>query len=492
MKKIISKNTPKAKNIIKRTINQEYAVIPVAETLTNGFFSVDKKWTVKYWNKAAEIILDMPAKDIIGKNLWQKFADIIPIELYAIDQRAFLKNTPVHFHEYWGEMGAWFDVITYHCDDVLSVSFKSSNHPHIEYPGDPVQRLKVLTELYRFVTEITNDCLWEWNLQTKDIFWIDGGHKRVFGYQVENALIPQTFWENCIHPDDKERVLQGVHKMINKGTSSLWEDKYRFKAANGSYHYIHDRAHIIYDEDDRAIRMIGASADITENVLLEKELVQAKLNRQREITDAVFIAQEKERVVIGTELNENLNQLLVAAKWNIEIAKNDESKKDTCLKNSVDYLDKVIGEIKRIYKTLVIPDIQVIGLFDNIKNLVLHINQEQPVKFSFYKDGIDLEEDLDSNMQLDIFRMIQEQVKNILAHADATQATIQLTRQNNKIILIISDNGKGTDGSSGKKGVGIINMISRAELYNGFVSVISKPGKGYTLKVVLPCFQACC
>jgi PAS domain S-box-containing protein len=353
--------------------------------------------------------------------------------------------------------------------------------------GGRVQRLKVLTELYRFVTEITNDCLWEWNLQAKDIFWIDGGHKRVFGYQVENALIPQNFWESCIHPDDKGRVLKGVHDIITKGSSPLWEDKYRFKAANGSYHFVHDRAHIVYDEDGKAIRMIGATADITENVLLEKKLVQARLNRQREITDAVFIAQEKERATIGTELNENLNQLLVAAKWNIEIAKNNEDQKDICLKNSSDYLDKVIGEIKRIYKAIVIPDIRAINLFDNIKNLIHDINQEQPVKFCFYEDGIDLEEDLDRNLQLDIFRMVQEQLNNIIAHANATHATIKLIREGNKIILLISDNGQGSIKSTKKKGVGIINIISRAELYNGFVSIISKPGEGYTLKVVLPC-----
>ena len=97
---------------IKKISNKlAYPALPVNETLTNGFFTVDNKWTVQYWNKAAESILKVAAKDIVGKNLWQKFEGIIPIELYAIDQRTFLKDVPVHFHEYWGEMGAWFDVI---------------------------------------------------------------------------------------------------------------------------------------------------------------------------------------------------------------------------------------------------------------------------------------------------------------------------------------------------------------------------------------------
>ena len=113
-----------------------------------------------------------------------------------------------------------------------------------------------------------------------------------------------------------------------------------------------------------------------------------------------------------------------------------------------------------------------------------------PVKFKFHIEGIDEEEDLDENIQVDIFRIVQEQVNNIIKHADASQATIHLSRQANKLILIISDDGKGSDTLKEKNGVGIINIISRTELYNGSVLVASKPGKGYTLKVTIPYFQS--
>jgi PAS domain S-box-containing protein len=471
---------------VKSTGSKNYSENPIAETLTNGFFTVDRNWTVKYWNKAAEIILGVPAKDIIGKNLWGKFGGILPLEFYTVYYKAFLKDIPVHFEEYWEEMGAWFDVITYHCDDSLSVSFKSSNHPHSGYPENPVQRLKVLSELYKFVTEITNDCLWEWDLQTKEIFWIDGGHKRVMGYQIENALIPQRFWENCIHPDDKVRVLAGLNKTITEGSACLWEDEYRFKKANGEYAYIQDRGHIIFDEDKKAARMIGASLDITENVVLEKKLTQERQTRQRAITDAVLTAQENERATIGRELHDNLNQLLVAAKWNIQIAKKDEDKREICLDKSFSYIVDVIEQIRKISKTLVVPDIRFIGLFDNIKSLVADINKIHPIKVEFYEKGIDEEEDLDEKIQLDIFRIVQEQLTNILKHAKATHAIITLTKQANEIILLISDNGEGCDILKEKNGVGIINIKSRAELYGGAVTIVSEPGEGYELEVSLP------
>lgn len=183
----------KTNGIFKTTGRNRYQGKPVVETLSNGYFIVDHKWTVKYWNPAAEKILGVPAADIVGKNLWEQFAGLIPVEFYAVYYKTFLPDTPVHFKEYWAEKGAWFDVTAWRYPGILCVSFKSSDHPYPEYPENQEQRLRTLTELYKFVTEITNDCLWEWDLLTKEIFWIDGGHKRVFGYPIENTLVPESF-----------------------------------------------------------------------------------------------------------------------------------------------------------------------------------------------------------------------------------------------------------------------------------------------------------
>src|ERR1700731_1364835 len=83
--------------------NSTYSGTPIPETLSNGFFTVDQNWTVKYWNKAAENILGIRATDIVGLNLWEKFSEIIPVEFYNVYHHAFIQNIPVHFEEYWGE-----------------------------------------------------------------------------------------------------------------------------------------------------------------------------------------------------------------------------------------------------------------------------------------------------------------------------------------------------------------------------------------------------
>lgn len=462
--------------------NSRHLGMPITDIVINGFFTVDKHWTVKYWNKAAEQLLKVNSEDIVGKNLWEKFADTLPVIFYSVYHRAFTNDIPFHFKEYWSEKGAWFDVITYFNNDILSVSFKSNSLPaHLLLPE---HELKVLNDLYRFVTEVTNDCLWELDLVNNELFWIDGGHRRVFGYHIENALIPQSFWESRIHPEDRPRVTAKLKQTITETISNVWEDEYRFKKSDGEYLYVHDRGHIIFGKDNQPLRMIGATQDITAKKSAENKLVEERAGREKEIANAVLTAQEKERSDIGKELHDNLNQVLAVVKLYIQMAVMYDDKKDIHLQKSSALITDVIEEIRRISKNLVVPGTHIIGLFDNIRNLVKDLMMIDPIKIEFHTEGIQ-DEELDEKMQVNIFRIVQEQVNNILKHANATRAVIHLSKPGKKIILIISDNGQGCDMAIEKNGVGIINIKSRALLYNGSVDIISAPGKGYEIKISL-------
>ena len=161
--------------------------------------------------------------------------------------------------------------------------------------------------------------------------------------RLKMPLIPQSFWESLLHPDDKLRVLTRLNKIIEEGSGSSWEEEYRFKRANGNYAYVHDRGHIIYDADNNASRMIGATQDITEKVLLENKLIQERLTKQKEITNAVLTAQENERADIGQELHDNLGQLLAVTKMYIQMAQKSVKNKDVYLETSWGYLENVIA-----------------------------------------------------------------------------------------------------------------------------------------------------
>jgi len=179
-----------------------------------------------------------------------------------------------------------------------------------------------------------------------------------------------------------------------------------------------------------------------------------------------------------------LNQTLVVAKLYMQMAKTYEANSEMYLEKSFEFIEDVIQEIRRISKKLVIPGTHIIGLFDNIRNLLADLRNIHPIKIQFQPDGIS-EKGLDDKMQVTIFRIVQEQLNNILKHSKATNADIRLSKHENEVTLSISDNGKGCDVLQEKAGVGIINIKSRAELYGGTVAITSKPGEGYELKVML-------
>jgi signal transduction histidine kinase len=165
------------------------------------------------------------------------------------------------------------------------------------------------------------------------------------------------------------------------------------------------------------------------------------------------------------------------------MAKTDDENREMCLEKSSGFIVNVIEEIRKISKTLSTPGM-IMGLSESIKILLDDLITVHAIKIKFKEDRIN-EEDLDEKLQLTIFRIVQEQLNNILKHANATRATINLTKKGNEIVLLISDNGNGCNILKEGNGVGIINIRSRAELYQGVVTTVSNPGEGYALKVVL-------
>jgi signal transduction histidine kinase len=81
---------------------------------------------------------------------------------------------------------------------------------------------------------------------------------------------------------------------------------------------------------------------------------------------------------------------------------------------------------------------------------------------------------------------VQEQVNNILKHANATNAVVKLQTSASHIILTITDDGHGFDTSITSAGIGLRNITNRAAVYNGTTRIVSSPGKGCMLEVSIP------
>jgi two-component system sensor histidine kinase UhpB len=93
---------------------------------------------------------------------------------------------------------------------------------------------------------------------------------------------------------------------------------------------------------------------------------------------------------------------------------------------------------------------------------------------------------LSEKQQVAVYRIIEEQLQNIMKHAFATQLSLNLWHNRESVILHIADNGRGFEPSKKHEGIGFSNIRNRVELLQGTMSVESAPGEGVRLTVEFP------
>jgi PAS domain S-box-containing protein len=224
--------------------------------------------------------------------------------------------------------------------------------------------------------------------------------------------------------------------------------------------------------------------DVTERVRLEKELALQHRLKQQQITEVVLGAQERERFELGQELHDNINQILATSKLYLDVAIEEREPRMELLTKSRNNIGMAIEEIRRLSKELITPSLNDLGLIQSIKELIRSIQMVKKMKIRLSIQGLD-ENGLLPEQKINVYRIIQEQLNNILKHAQASSVAIDLNKHLEQIRLRVEDDGKGFDPRARRNGVGISNIISRAELYNGKVEIDSAPGKGCRLEVIL-------
>jgi two-component system sensor histidine kinase UhpB len=351
-----------------------------------------------------------------------------------------------------------------------------------------LEELRDSNERFNMVVEATNDAIWDWDLLNNEILHLGDAYERSFGYDIENAISSQELWENILHPEDKERVISKLRETIRDAKASRWEDEYRLKKSNGEYAVVHDRGCIIYSENGRPVRLIGAIQDITARkraeLIVQEDLARQEKLKQLQLAEATLGAQERERFELGQELHDNINQILATSKLYLDVAIEEVERRPELLVKSRKNIAMAIEEIRKLSKELIAPSLHDLGLVQSIKELIRSIQMVKRMKIRLQVSGVD-ENSLLPEQKINIYRIIQEQLNNILKHAQAATVTIELVKANEQICLRIEDDGRGFDPLARRKGVGISNIISRAELYNGQVAIDTAPGKGCRLEVTL-------
>jgi PAS domain S-box-containing protein len=344
---------------------------------------------------------------------------------------------------------------------------------------DRIEAQKIITgseKKYRYLFDINPLAMWIYDAETFMFLEANDMAVQQYGYTKEEFLNMSIL--DIRTPAERERLKELVKGIHPEERHLHIRGKWTNMKKNGEQIFVDLISHPIDYNGTRAVLVLAN--DVTKEVELQKQLLREKIIRQNVIAKATIDVQEKERDHIGKELHDNVNQILTSAKLYLESAENGNAEKHRL--TGIDLIGSAIREIRKLSKAFVPPSLNGSGLIISINDLLQNIEETQSIETKFISN-IDDEHKIETGLKLTIYRIIQEQTTNILKYAESSQITIELIENNNHLHLTVDDNGKGFDINQHRKGVGITNMMNRAEIYQGELTIESTPGAGCTLSV---------
>lgn len=216
---------------------------------------------------------------------------------------------------------------------------------------------------------------------------------------------------------------------------------------------------------------------------MAQEMLNQQVQEQKKITRAIINAEERERNRIGQELHDNINQILAVTKLYLSMAGKEDSKVKELIAYPLKLIDNSISEIRLLSSKQVTP-LQDINLKEMVQALLDRLSESTTIKTTFVYNVTNGA--IADDLKLNIYRIIQEQVNNIVKHAASKNITVSVQASGRNIHINVTDDGKGFNTTSKRKGIGISNMLNRIKSFDGDMAIESSPGNGCAIQIKIP------
>ena len=219
---------------------------------------------------------------------------------------------------------------------------------------------------------------------------------------------------------------------------------------------------------------------IKQKVKYSRELVkQQKLGML-----AVNESQENERTRIARDLHDGLGQILAGIKLNFSSFEQDistvNSEKKEMYNNTLKLIDEVCTEVRSISHQMIPKTLLIAGLKDAIEELIEKYFKNSGIVFDITIHGLNIN---NKTIEIQLYRIVQEILSNVIKHAQAKQVLISIVQYNSDITLIVEDDGIGITDIRKKNGIGLFNITSRVNSMNGNFTIEKGINKGTIVTV---------
>jgi two-component system, NarL family, sensor histidine kinase UhpB len=349
-----------------------------------------------------------------------------------------------------------------------------------------VRRLREEEKKYRLIFENAIGGIYQTTKEGRCIT-ANRAFARILGYDSPEELIAlvSDISRLYVKPDRRQEFMRIIEK--NNIITGFESEVYR---KNGGRIWISEHARAIYNTLGNLHYYEGCVEDITVRKGAQEEL---RISREqlRSLSAYLESAREEERMYIAREIHDELGQMLTALKMElfclgVKIPGDKEAllEKTKAMSDMIDAAIKTVQRISTALRPTLLDDL---GLAAAIEWQVEEFQKRTGIPCELVSDTDELF--IDRNVSIAFYRILQEALTNIVRHADANKVNVTfINRQWNKLMLEVSDNGKGITEAqiSSTRAYGLTGIRERVYLLGGQVGITGNEGKGTTLKVEIP------
>lgn len=464
-------------------------------TLTSALDAMiytNKEGKIINWNKQAEKMFGWKADEVIGSSICET---IVP-ERYKEELIVLKEDGEKHCP--WPAVNQLIEIraLTKMGDEFPGELFVASLQEEGEtiycaFIRDISDRKKIEEEIIKShaqlkeAQEFAHVGYWEFDKITQQSYWSDEAY-RIFGIEPGSMNMTVSELFNFVHPEDRASLLKQIEKNEKTGKNSLLY--HRIVRKNGEVRHVYANVNYKVNQSGVPVFVYGVTHDVTELKTLELQLQEQKHQENLKLLSATLDAQERERMDIGEELHDNVNQILVATELYLSSIATRSPNTKALLSKCIQNIQNVIRENRKISHELVQPDFDDQSLVEKIASLSNSMLKEAGINVNIQKSRIN-EEQIDKKLKLAIYRIFQEQYTNIIKHSKATSVSVSFHNDKEALKIRITDDGKGTSPDQLTDGIGLKNIKSRLSIFQGKASIITNPGQGFVLSMNIPLIQ---
>jgi PAS domain S-box-containing protein len=289
-----------------------------------------------------------------------------------------------------------------------------------------------------------------------------------------------TGWMGALHPDDLPSYLEAFNKLFEQRLPFALE--YRLQRHDGEFRWVTDRGVPRFQVDGSFAGYIGCCIDITDDRNAKATL--------KELSGRLLGAQEEERARIARELHDDISQRLALLANRLQVLNQELVEQGVPAGEQEsgelwELTSEIAADIQQLSHDLHPSKLNYLGLAGAAREICHEFSRQ--LKMEIECRVQDLPRDLDGNISLGLFRIIQEALRNVSKHSHAQHAEVELTRVSGSIRLSISDDGVGFDVERlGYHGLGLVSMRERLRIIGGELSIWSRPSYGTHIEATVP------